>query len=50
LRSDSAKLQRRVMVDWSDLRHFLAVAKTGTTLTAARELGVEAKARPPADI
>jgi DNA-binding transcriptional LysR family regulator len=28
------------MVDWNDLRHFLAVAKAGTTLAAARELGV----------
>ena len=28
------------MIDWNDLRHFLAVAKAGTTLAAARELGV----------
>lgn len=28
------------MLDWSDLRHFLAVARTGSTLAAARELGV----------
>ena len=28
------------MLDWDDLRHFLAVAKAGTTLAAARELGV----------
>jgi DNA-binding transcriptional LysR family regulator len=28
------------MFDWNDLRHFLAVAKAGTTLAAARELGV----------
>lgn len=27
------------MFDWSDLRHFLAVARTGTTLGAAREIG-----------
>lgn len=26
--------------EWSDLRHFLAVARAGTTLRAARELGV----------
>jgi len=29
-----------VMFDWSDLRHFLAVARTGSTLAAARHLGV----------
>src|SRR5262245_18343433 len=28
------------MIDWNDLRHFLAIAKAGTTLAAARELGV----------
>ena len=28
------------MLDWDDLRLFLAVAKAGTTLAAARELGV----------
>lgn len=28
------------MLEWSDLRHFLAVARTGSTLAAARELGV----------
>jgi DNA-binding transcriptional LysR family regulator len=28
------------MLDWADLRHFLAVARTGSTLAAARELGV----------
>lgn len=27
------------MFDWNDLRHFLAVARTGTTLGAARSLG-----------
>lgn len=27
------------MFDWNDLRHFLAVARTGTTLAAARALG-----------
>lgn len=28
------------MLDWGDLKHFLAVARTGSTLAAARELGV----------
>ena len=28
------------MFDWNDLRHFLAVARTGSTLSAARQLGV----------
>ena len=28
------------MIDWNDLRHFLAVARTGTTLAASRQLGV----------
>ena len=28
------------MMDWNDLRHFLAVARTGSTLAAGRELGV----------
>lgn len=28
------------MFDWNDLRHFLAVARTGSTLAAARRLGV----------
>jgi len=28
------------MIDWNDLRFFLAVARAGTTLGAARELGV----------
>ncbi len=28
------------MTDWNDLRHFLAVSRTGTTLAASRELGV----------
>jgi DNA-binding transcriptional LysR family regulator len=27
------------MFDWNDLRHFLAVARNGTTLAAARDLG-----------
>jgi DNA-binding transcriptional LysR family regulator len=28
------------MFDWNDLRHFLAVARTGSTLAAARAIGV----------
>lgn len=28
------------MYDWNDLRHFLAVARTGSTLAAARDVGV----------
>jgi DNA-binding transcriptional LysR family regulator len=28
------------MFDWNDLRHFLAVARSGSTIAAARELGV----------
>ena len=28
------------MYDWNDLRHFLAVARTGSTLAASRALGV----------
>jgi DNA-binding transcriptional LysR family regulator len=28
------------MFDWDDLRHFLAVARAGSTIAAARELGV----------
>lgn len=28
------------MYDWNDLRHFLAVARTGSTLAAARAMGV----------
>ena len=28
------------MFDWNDLRHFLAVARAGSTIAAARELGV----------
>lgn len=28
------------MLEWGDLRHFLAVARTGSTLAASRELGV----------
>ena len=28
------------MFEWSDLRHFLAVARSGSTLSAAKILGV----------
>jgi len=30
----------REMLDWNDLRYFLAVARDGSTLAAARELRV----------
>jgi molybdate transport repressor ModE-like protein len=33
-------MQTADMVDWGDLRHFLAVARGGSTLAAARTLGV----------
>ena len=38
--SPSANLHRRHDPDWNDLRFFLAVARAGSTLAAARELGV----------
>jgi DNA-binding transcriptional LysR family regulator len=28
------------MLDWNDLRHFLAVARHGSTIAAAKALGV----------
>ena len=28
------------MLDWNDLRHFLAVARTGSTLAASKQLKV----------
>ena len=45
LRFRSAKVQRLArldwpMLDWNDLRHFLAVARTGSTLAAGRALRV----------
>lgn len=33
-------MQNGAMLDWSDLRYFLAVARTGSTLSAGRALGV----------
>lgn len=36
----SAKMHNPFMVNWSDLRHFLAVAREGSTLAAAKSLGV----------
>jgi DNA-binding transcriptional LysR family regulator len=33
-------LQNAAMLDWTDLRYFLAVARKGSTLAAGRELGV----------
>jgi DNA-binding transcriptional LysR family regulator len=40
LQGRSAKLQNAPMYDWGDLRFFLAVARAGSTLAAARELKV----------
>ncbi|MDO8359730.1 MAG: LysR family transcriptional regulator [Devosia sp.] len=36
----NAKVHNSAMIDWDDLRHFLAVAREGSTLAAARTLGV----------
>ena len=40
LRGRSAKVQNGSVLDWNDLRSFLAVARTGSTLSAARDLRV----------
>ena len=40
LRCRYAKVQNGAMFDWNDLRSFLAVARTGSTLAAGRSLGV----------
>jgi len=40
LRCRSAKVQNGEMFDWNDLRAFLAVAETGSTLSAGRRLRV----------
>jgi DNA-binding transcriptional LysR family regulator len=40
LRDLSAKVQNSAMFDWNDLRAFLAVAETGSTLAAGRRLRV----------
>jgi DNA-binding transcriptional LysR family regulator len=40
LQFGSAKLQNILMRDWDDLRHFLAVARAGSTLGGAKLLGV----------
>ena len=40
LRDRSAKVQNGPMFDWNDLRSFLAVARTGSTLAAGRTLRV----------
>ena len=40
LQNGSAKVQNSAMLDWTDLRYFLAVARTGSTLAAGRSLGV----------
>jgi DNA-binding transcriptional LysR family regulator len=38
LRRQSAKVHNRGMFEWSDLRYFLAVAREGSTLAAAKSL------------
>ena len=40
LRDHSAKVQNASVLDWNDLRYFLAVARTGSTLAAGRSLRV----------
>ena len=35
----AAKLQMK-SYDWNDLRYFLAIARTGSTISAAKDLGV----------
>ena len=40
LRTRSAIMQNGVMLDWNDLKYFLAVARGGSTLSASRELRV----------
>lgn len=40
LRTRSAILQNGAMLDWNDLRYFLAVARGGSTLSASRALRV----------
>jgi DNA-binding transcriptional LysR family regulator len=40
LDSCSAKVQSSTMIEWDDLRHFLAVARTGSTLAGGKSLRV----------
>lgn len=40
LRDCSAKVQNKAMLDWNDIRYFLAVAESGSTLAAGRALRV----------
>jgi DNA-binding transcriptional LysR family regulator len=40
LRDVAAKLHMNQTLDWNDLRYFLAVARNGSTIAAAKELGV----------
>jgi DNA-binding transcriptional LysR family regulator len=40
LRERAAKVHNLPMFDWNDLRHFLAVARHGSTLAAGRALGL----------
>jgi DNA-binding transcriptional LysR family regulator len=40
LRAVNAKMHNAAMFEWSDVRYFLAVARQGSTLAAARALGL----------
>jgi DNA-binding transcriptional LysR family regulator len=40
LQNAEAKVHNLAMFDWNDLKHFLAVARHGSTLAAAKALGV----------
>jgi DNA-binding transcriptional LysR family regulator len=40
LASAGANLHNPEMLDWNDLRHFLAVARDGSTIRAAKTLGI----------
>jgi DNA-binding transcriptional LysR family regulator len=40
LRNGFAKVHNSQVLDWNDLKYFLAVARAGSTIAAARDLGV----------
>jgi DNA-binding transcriptional LysR family regulator len=40
LRNELSKVHNQRMFDWNDLKHFLAVARHGSTLAAAKALGL----------
>jgi DNA-binding transcriptional LysR family regulator len=40
LRRPNSKVHKAVMFDWNDLRHFLAVARNGSTVAAAKAMGL----------